>query len=101
MENGGPNFGFSDMRSWICAAILSVSLEAKDSISESRADVKSRADKGPSSIPSSRRAAGGTRSAVRQRILSLAELMARANHIAASRYRIGESAVVLVTTPLL
>jgi hypothetical protein len=32
MENGGPNFGFSDMRSWICAAILSVSLEAKDSI---------------------------------------------------------------------
>jgi hypothetical protein len=40
-----------------------------------------------------------TQPAVRQRILSLAELMARANHIAASRYRIGESAVVLVTTP--
>jgi hypothetical protein len=54
-----------------------------------------------SSIPSSRRAAGGTQSEARQRILSLAELMARANHIAASRYRIRESAVVLVTTPLL
>jgi hypothetical protein len=42
-----------------------------------------------------------TQSAARLRILSLAELMARANHIAACRYRIGESAVVLVTTPLL
>ena len=54
-----------------------------------------------SSIPSSRRAAGGSEFAVRQRILSLVELMARANHIAASRYRIRESAVVLVTTALL
>jgi hypothetical protein len=45
VEQRDSNFGLSGMRSWM-SGNLSVSLKAKDSISESRA-VKSRSDNGP------------------------------------------------------